>query len=179
MNKKRCLRALAGAFSVAAMMPGIGHAADASFTASATLQDGMVVSCNNLSFGTIIRPANYAGGGSVNVQQNGSVSLSPGLAHLNDAQAGECTVSGETGSDATAVLSSGAATWNANAWALEGVALDGGAGTNALVANLFLSKISGIGNETLKISGPVILNSAADSPAGTYTSAPVTITVTD
>lgn len=179
MNQNRVFALVAGALSVAVMMPGAATAADATFTASATLQDGMVVSCNNLSFGTIIRPANYAGGGAVNLQQNGSVSLSPGLAHLNDAQAGDCTVSGEQGSDATAVLSSGTGTWNSNAWALEGVPLNGGAGTSALVANLILSKISGIGNETLKISGPVILNSANDSPAGTYTSAPVTITVTD
>jgi hypothetical protein len=179
MNRKRFLWALAGGFSVAAMMPGQGHAADATFTASVTLQDGMVVSCTSLYFGQIIRPATYSGGGTVNVQQNGSVALSPGLAHANDASVGECIVSGETGGNATAVLSSSIGTWNAAAWALEGVPLDGGVGTTALVANLFLSKISDIGNETLKISGPVIINSASDSPAGFYVSAPVTITVTE
>lgn len=156
------------------------------FTATATLQAGLTVDCNSasLNFGTISRPTtNYSGDQKVTIAATdaGAVTVGSQLATSATGPASiACTITNETGSNATAALSGGGGTWD-NVDTLEGAVLtrtEGGLQT--LLADLTLSKVSAIAADNiLYIGGELTVKNSTDAPNSTYTSDTITLTVTE
>lgn len=159
--------------------PAFGQATD-TFTASITLQTGLSVNCTNLNFGTITRIGSYAGGQTVTLPSSSDqTTVGTGLAQAGSPTRAACVVTGETGSNATAALSGASGTWN-NVDTLQGVVLSRTVGgTETLTADLQLSKVTGIGNETIHVGGSLTIPVIGTAPDAAYTSADVTVTVTE
>lgn len=169
---------LASAFASAAF--GGGALADtATFSSTATTQAALSVTCGtNMRFGTIaVEPSNAAATITVSAASGAtatSSSTADAYPAASDSGPGECTVTNETGSDATASLS--AATGTFSGTTLSGMSLSDGA-TNTLSADITLNKATAIANETLFVGG-VLSIPAGHTAFATYTGT-VTITVTD
>lgn len=166
--------------SASAVLCGSALADTGTFTASGTTQAALTVACGvNMRFGTIaVEPSNAAATITVNAAA-GSTATSSSTADAYPAAAdsgpGECSVTNETGANATASLS--AATGTFAGTTLSGVSLGDGVTTNTLSADVTLSKVTGIGNETLYVGGALTIP-ATHTAFATY-SETITITVTD
>jgi hypothetical protein len=162
------------------LLTATGALADtATFDATATTQAALSVTCGtNLRFGTIaVEPSNAQATITVAASTGAeatSSSTPDAYPAASDSGPGECAVTNETGSDATASLS--AATGTFAGTTLSGVSLSDG-GVDTLSADIELSKASAITNETLFIGGTLTIP-AAHTAFATYTGT-ITITVTD
>lgn len=177
----RKIKLLAATAAVGAASITGALADTATFTASGTTQAALSVTCGtNLRFGTIaVEPTNAAAVISV-AASSGATASSSSTADAYPAAAdsgpGACTVTNETGTNATASLSATTGTWTSPT--LAGVTLsDGGATPKTLTADITLGKTSGIGNETLYIGGD--LDIPANHTAYATVTGTITITVTD
>lgn len=179
---RRFAIAVFGAGSLAAM--SVSAMADtATFDATATTQAALSVTCGaNLRFGTLgVEPSNAAATITVN-QADGAaavaVSSDEGAVYpITGSGPADCTITNETGTDATATL--GAISGNWTSPTLAGVNLtEPGAAT--LSADITLSKAGTIGNETIYIGGVlrIPLNHNGTGTLGTYDET-ITLTVTD
>jgi hypothetical protein len=173
---KRFAFAVLGAGSLAAM--SVSAMADtADFTVTATTQAALSVTCaDNLRFGTIgVEPTNAAATITVAASSGATATSSDNAAAYPEGVSGPaaCTVSAETGADATASLAGTDGTFAGTT--LSGLTLSDG--TNSLSADVTLSKAAAIGNETIYIGGALTIP-AAHILYGAYTQT-VTLTVTD
>ena len=168
---------LASLMAAGLMVSGQALAATDTFTASATLTEAATVTCGtNVSFGTLVRGDDYAGGTvTLNASNLVTVTSGPGLSVGSGAATGKCSVT-YTGGNATAALAVTDGSWNSPT--LSGVELKS-TNDEIMTASLTLSKVSGIGTETLDITGVLTIYDFEANPDGTYTSADVTITVTE
>jgi hypothetical protein len=170
--------------AVLVSLSGAGFAYDSTstFNATADVQPALTVDCaSNLRFGKIVyRASNTAAIVTVAANAGGAVSSNDAsVIPVSGSGSAACTVANEdsdgSASDATAALSGAGGTWTAPT--LAGVLLDDGA-AHTLSAGLTLSKTAAVGNETIYIGGALSIPTALAFP-GVYTSAAVTLTVTD
>lgn len=150
---------------------------DGTFTASTTTTASISVSCDeNLSFGTLAVEAINPEATVTVAASAGAPATSSDTAAVFVAAAGGpamCTVTNETGSNATASLAAPTGTFTAPT--LAGVSLK--MGTDVLSADLTLSKTDNITNEALYIGGTVTIPTSF-AAHGVYTET-VTLTITD
>lgn len=177
-GNRKARGALLAAVSASLVLGGSALAATGTFTVTGTTMAALSVSCGtNLRFGTIaVEPTNALATITVNASAGATAtSSSIGNAYAAGGSGpGACTIANETGADATASLS--AATGVFAGTTLSGVSLsDGALGT--LLADVTLSKATGIGNETIYIGGALTIP-ALHTSFGNYTGT-ITITVTD
>lgn len=150
---------------------------DGTFTASTTTTASISVSCaENLSFGTLAVESGNAAATVTVAASAGAAATSSNTADVFVAAAGgpaKCTVTNETGANATAMLAAPTGTWTAPT--LLGVNLNKGA--DVLSADVTLSATSTIGNGDLYIGGTVRIP-LSFALHGIYTET-VTLTITD
>lgn len=177
-GKQEARRIVLAAASASLLFSGSALAATGTLTVTGTTQAALTVTCDtDLRFGIVaVEPGNAAATITVNAAAgSGAISSSNSAAYpAGISGPGACTVANETGADATATLSAGAATFSGTT--LSGVTLTDAA-LNTMTADVTLSKASGIGNETLYIGGTLMVP-AMYSAFGDY-SETITITVTD
>ena len=182
---------MAAGFGMALMAGGSGQAlaqgtATSTFTVSATLQPAISVACTrNLSFGTISRSSAYAGGGTINIAASSAGAVTypagSGLLVVTGNTSALCTVTNETGGNATAALSGASGTpGDPGTGTLTGVVLTKSGGGATMTADLLLSGASGIAaDDILYIGGTLSVDASGADPDGAYESAAVTLTVTE
>lgn len=163
---------------IASFASSAAYAADDTFVASVTIEEALEINCTNLSFGTILRSGAYTGGQSIYIDpSSGNLGVGTGLTHSGGHARSTCTVSGEDGGDATIVLNDGSGTWNTQFNLIQtSLKL---AGQTSVNVELVPSSAANIGNGSFYIGGSVFVPSLTTSAAGTYTSDPITITLTD
>lgn len=154
------------------------YAADDTFVASVTIDEALEISCTDLNFGTVLRSGSYAGGQSVYFDPStGTIGSGTGLTLAGGHSRAACTVSGVDGGDATIVLSDGSGTWNTTANLLQtNLKLSG---QTDIIAEIVPSKVSSVGNGTFYIGGSVFVPTLSSNTVGTYSSNPITVTLTD
>lgn len=181
-SMRRFAIAVVGAGSLAFAGQALAQETDnTTFTASATTQEAIAVSCSqNLNFGTLAVDPNGATAATVTVAASSGATASsnnPEVYVVDGGQVAVCTVSGENGTDGTASLAAtGAGAFSVDT--LPAVPLeDQGAGTGNLSADITLSSATGIGDGDLYIGGALTVP-AGHAVYSTY-QATVTLTVTD
>lgn len=157
------------------------------FTANATLQAGISVTCSDksLDFGTILRSGNFTSGTTtvtVAATAEGAVTYGEaGKVITSGAGSASCTIANENSSNAVAVLSGGG-TWAAPT--LPDVVLTDTVDPKqaTLSASVTLGDADGVvGNGTYYIGGTLTVPAydGTGSPNSTYASGVITLTVTD
>lgn len=171
---------LSAMFLASGLMLSAGHAlaADATdtFSATATLEQGLSVDCAgaNVDFGSIAVPSGYAGGDTVTVAAaTGEVATTSGNLVVTGGAVLTCSVTGAT--NASAALSDGVSTFTTDT--LAGVVLTDSISNDTMSADITLSKVGTIGAEDLYIGGALTV--PAGNAFGTYTSDPITLTVSE
>lgn len=171
---------LSAIFLASGLTLSAGHAlavdATDTFTATATLQEGLSVDCagGNVDFGTIAVPSGYAGGDTVTVAAATTATASTtGNLVVSGGSVLTCGVTGAT--SAAAALSNGVATFTTDT--LANVVLTDSVSSNTMSADITLSKTGTIGAENLFIGGALTVPSG--NAFGTYTSDPITLTVSE
>ena len=171
---------LSAVFLASGLMLSAGHtlAVDATdtFTATATLEEGLSVNCGggNVDFGTVAVPSGYAGGDTVTVAAATTATASTtGNLVVTGGSVLTCSVTGATG--ATAVLSGGTATFTTDT--LTGVTLTESGSSDTMLADITLSKATGIAAEDIYIGGTLTVPQG--NTFGIYTSDPITLTVSE
>jgi hypothetical protein len=142
-------------------------------------QQSLSIDCvGNLDFGTIWRRSGYAGNASVAVAAaDGASAEATGSLVVSGGSSVPCSIDGATAGAMTATLSGGDAVdrFDARSGTLSGVKLVR-AGGGELLANV---TVAGLTGGTFHIGGVLAVATENAAPAGTYTSEPITITVTD
>ncbi|UZJ45088.1 DUF4402 domain-containing protein [Marinimicrobium sp. C6131] len=171
---------LSAIFLASGLMLSAGHtlAVDATdtFTATAALEEGLSVDCasGNVDFGTIAVPSGYAGGDTVTVAAaTGETAATAGNLVVTGGSVLTCSVTGAT--TATAALSDGSATFTTDT--LAGVTLTESGSSDTMLADITLSKATGIAAEDIYIGGSLTV--PQNNTFGTYTSDTITLTVTE
>lgn len=175
--RKLLLATTAAAF-VASAGSAFAEEASATFDATATTQAAISVSCGtNLRFGTLsVHGSNAEATVTVGASDGGTASssnTSAVYAAAADSGNGACTISNETGGDATASLAGSAGTFSGTT--LSGTTLSDG--TNTLSADIELSKAANISSETIYVGGTLTIP-ANHTNFGAYSDT-ITLTVTD
>jgi hypothetical protein len=150
--------------------------ASGEFDATAELAAGLEVNCGEtLDFGTIAVPSAYEGGATVTVEAaDGAGAETDGNLVVTGGASIACTISGSVGS-ATVALSQGESAFAGGT--LSDVALTLEDSTATMLADITVSALAG---DDFFIGGTLTVPAIADEEdLGTYTSEPITVTVTD